>query len=761
MSLRARAFITLGLLGLAALVAAAAWRVSKLEIRVHDLELLPAGAEVLAADTAIRETFGTDERVILALTSNRRAVTDPVFLDDLRVFSRAMGESFNIRQFLFDRLGRARFQPRAGQPWPLQPVDGPWLGAALERTATRGKLAAGRSRRTAFLEAPAFTASGVEDIERRARQALARLEERRPGEYTLRVIGRQVVLNGLGHALFEDLQRLVPWALLIVFVLFAWIFRSVWMAALALLQSGLCVLFTMAALQLLGHPVSITTAMIPVLLTVLGIADDLHLYSEYLRLRRREPEAPPLSLAMRGVRKVFFPCTATTLTTAIGFASFLPTDVPGLRVFGLLASIGVVISWLLTMSVVPVLLALIPIRKLPRWTLEPRAYLPPVLVRGAVPVLLSLLIVPGIARLRIEDGWTQNFRPDHPIVQDVRWFEKESVGVYQFDVLLTRADGRAWTEPDLLRSLAAFQARVEAAKEVTASLSLSDLVRDRAWELGDPAAERPPLPASRPAVEGLLRTYRLFNEEIFLRLFLDRDARSTRLLFATAQDDYGTSTRARETLDREIARAFSSGAAGAAGTSATVRSRVGGSAERGRVLIESITSSQGISVLASLAMSWLTLGFASGRWGTALRCILAIVWALALVLGIAGWAGVPLGVASSCFLALGVGVGLDYGIHLAFGRAATGHREGDGEEGAVHLRVLTNVLVVGIGLSVLMFSSNPTIARLGLLIVLSMAASGYTAIVAFAGDEIVAERLHRSRPKLTGASRTGLLKEEP
>jgi uncharacterized protein len=594
----------------------------------------------------------------------------------------------------------------------------------------------------------------VEGIAQRSRQALAALEARRPGEYTLRLIGRQVVLNGLGQALFEDLQRLLPWALLIIFLLFGWIFRSVWMAGLALLQSGLCVLFTMAVLDALGHPISITTAMIPVLLTVIGIADDLHLYSEYLRLRRQHPEADPLALVWRGVRKVFFPCTATALTTAIGFASFLPTDVPGLRVFGLLASIGVCISWLLTVTVVPALLSLIPIRRLPRWTLEPRVSLPPVLVRGAVPVVLTLLVVPGVLRLRIDDGWTHNFRPDHPIVQDVRWFEKESVGVYQFDVMLTRTDGRSWTEPALLQSLAAFQADVEAAPGVTVSLSLSDLVRDRAWELGDPKARRPALPASQQEIDGLLRTYRYFNEDLFLRMFLGRDPRTTRLLFATAQDDYATSSRVRQALSDRLGRSFPST------PQSTVEARIGGSAERGRVLIESITTSQGVSVAASLLTSWLVLGFASRRWGTSLRCILAIVWALALVLGVAGWAGIPLGVASSCFLALGVGVGLDYGIHLGFGRAASASgEENEGEEGAIYLRVLTNVVVVGIGLSVLMFSANPTIARLGLLIVLSMAASGYTSIAAFSG-EILADRLHGRTPKILGASRVRLAKEE-
>jgi hypothetical protein len=760
MSRTARILLALGLLALAASVVFSARRVERLTIRANDLDLLPAGSEVLDVDDSIRNTFGSDERVIIALTNSRREVTDPLFLDDIRFFGREMERSPNIRLLLFDRLARARFvaAPVAGEPWLLHPPDGAWIAAALRQTAIRGKLGAGRSRHTAFLETPAFTGSGVKDIDRRAHLAFAALDRRRPGEYRLRVVGRQVVLNGLGEALFEDLQVLLPWTMLIIFGLFGWIFRSLWMAALAVFQSGLCVLYTMAALQVLGHPISITTAMIPVLLTVLGIADDLHLYSEYLYLRQQHPEIPTFSLVWRGVRKVFFPCTATTLTTAIGFASFMPTDVPGLCIFGLVASIGVCFSWLLTTTVVPVFLALVPIRRLPSWTRVPSLSIHPFLLRGAFPVVLTLLVVPGIVRLHVDDGWSQNFRPTHPIVQDVRWFEKESVGVYQFDVMLTRNDGRAWTEPAALRSVEAFQQAVDRTPGVTASLALPDLVRDRAWELGDPGAQRPPLPASRPAIEGLLRTYRLFNEDVFLRLFLDRGARSTRLIFATAKDDYGTSTKVRQVLDAQLARSFPPSAGGS--PQGPVTAAVGGSAERGRVLIESVTSSQGISVAASLVMSWVTLGFASRQWKKSFRCILAICWALLLVLGVAGWAGLPLGVASSCFLALGIGIGLDYGIHLAF----HGDEENEDEAGAVQRRVMTNVLVVGIGLSVFLLSANPTVARLGLLIVLSMAASGYTAIVTFSGKLLVdrerRRRLHPEAALPAAAPALGLLNEE-
>lgn len=718
MSLKARILLTLGLLAVAGLTAAAGWRVLRLRIEVNDLELLPTDSEVLAADQSIRNVFGSDERLLIVFAARDRRVTDAVFLQDLRFFTRELGRSHNIRMLLLDRLSRARFRLAAvpGEPYLLHSPGGDWLAKALRASVITGKLATGTSRRTAFLETPALSGSGVRSIEERGREAFAKLERRRPGAYEVRFIGRQVVLNGLGQALFEDLRNLLPWCFAVVFVLFWAIFRSPLLAGIGMLQSGLCVLYTLAILEILGQPLSLTTAMIPILLTALGIADDIHLYSEYLRLRLEHPEEPPFGLVLKGVRKVFFPCTATALTTVVCFASFLPTDVPALRVFGLLAAIGVCFSWLLTMTLVPVLLALVPMKRAPEWTLGRRSRPPAWLFGKAVPVALSLLLIPGIFRLKIDDGWTRNFRPDHPIVQDVRWFEKESVGIYQFDLMLTRKDGRAWTEPALLASLATLQNGADTAPEITASLSLADLVRDRAWELGDPDAQRPPLPATAREAERILRTYRFFNEEVLLRLFLDRSGRKTRLIFATASDDYATSSRARQALESQIQRAFPPGA---------VTARIGGSAERGRVLIESVVGSQAVSVAASFLMSWVCLGFASGRWGTTLRCLLAIVWALALVLGVAGWAGLTLGVASSCFLALGVGIGLDYNIHLAF------RSREEGETGAVYLRVLANVFVVGTGLSILMLSANPTVARLGLLIVLSMAASSYTAIVVF------------------------------
>ncbi len=699
-----------------------AWPLRELRIEVNDLEFLSQRSEVLATDESVRATFGSDDRLIIALEGLGKEVTDPVFIDDARFFMGRIAADYNLDKLMLDRLYRARFrrEPVAGEPYLLHPPGAAWIDRALLLTGTTGQIAAGRSRRAYFFEFPSFSAAGVESIVPLVRQAAADLDARRPGAYRVRLIGRQVVLNALGTSIFADLLRLLPWSFLLIGILFWILFRSWVLVSLAVVQSMATVVLTLAILARLGQPLSLMTAMIPVLITVLGIADEIHMFGEFLRLRTVYPERTAAALAWESLRRLFFPCTAITLTTIIGFASFLATDAPALRLFGLLAGIGLGISWVISITLVPAVLALVPIHARPRWSertwsLEAAV---PFLRSRAFPIGLSLLLLPGLFRLQIGDGWTRNFRPDHPVVQDVHWFEKESVGLYQFDLMLTRRDARPWSEPKLLAELSRLQREVAATPSVTASISIVDLVRDRAWELGDPAAPRPPIPASRTEVTRLIETYRIFNEQTLERLFLDREETSTRLMFGVASDDYATATRVHRALETAVRRNFPPG---------EVSARIGGSAERGAVLIESIVTNQGTSVGLSLLVSLLVLGLASGRWGPTLQCIAANIWALLLVLGAAGWLGIEMGVATSSFLALGVGVGLDYGIHLAFGQESV-----EGGPGAVFLRVAANVLVVGAGLAVLMLSANPTVAKLGFLIVLSLVASGYTAIVIFA-----------------------------
>jgi len=88
--------LALGLLGL--LIAIRPLR--ELKIRVNDLDFLPAGSPVLAADQIIRERFGSDERLIIAFEGVKRGLSDPEYRKDLGFFLAQLAQSQN-------KIGRA------------------------------------------------------------------------------------------------------------------------------------------------------------------------------------------------------------------------------------------------------------------------------------------------------------------------------------------------------------------------------------------------------------------------------------------------------------------------------------------------------------------------------------------------------------------------------------------------------------------------------------------------------------------------------
>jgi hypothetical protein len=156
-------------------------RIPRLRIRVQDFEFLPRTSGVLAADAEIRQTFGSDERLIVGLESRSREVTDPAFLADFRFLVEEVARDPNLRMLLLDRLARPRFQSEAvaGEPFLLHEPDPGWIAAALRSTALTRKLAVGKSRRVGFFELAALSPTGAPRAGRRPRGSSPRSSGRR------------------------------------------------------------------------------------------------------------------------------------------------------------------------------------------------------------------------------------------------------------------------------------------------------------------------------------------------------------------------------------------------------------------------------------------------------------------------------------------------------------------------------------------------------------------------------------------------------
>jgi hypothetical protein len=159
-----------------------------------------------------------------------------------------------------------------------------------------------------------------------------------------------------------------------------------------------------------------------------------------------------------------------------------------------------------------------------------------------------------------------------------------------------------------------------------------------------------------------------------------------------------------------------------------IRLEFAGDVAVSQALIEAIVRSQIASLLGSLAGIFVmaALLFRSAVWG--LACMVPATLSVAATFAVMGWASIPIGVATSMFAAMVLGVGVDFAIHLAsrYRSAVAGGMDGDSAiQHALAVTgpaIVVNGLAVSLGMGLLVLSRVPSNARLGAITVVSLLA---------------------------------------
>ena len=156
----------------------------------------------------------------------------------------------------------------------------------------------------------------------------------------------------LGRAYFQDelvemqkneiVTSTIISGILIIFILM-FIFRKPIGVWVALTSIGLGLLYFLGIIGLLGIELNIMAALYPVLMLIVGTSDVIHIMSKYVdELKKGIPknEAMIITIKEIGLATLF-----TSITTAIGFATLITSNVRPIREFGLNAAMGVIIAY--------------------------------------------------------------------------------------------------------------------------------------------------------------------------------------------------------------------------------------------------------------------------------------------------------------------------------------------------------------------------------------------------------------------------------
>ena len=291
---------------------------------------------------------------------------------------------------------------------------------------------------------------------------------RRTGEYEQQE-GLKLHYSGLPYIRMEvtglvraEMPLFLGLSLLVSAVLLFLFFRSwqvVWMCMGVVV---IAVIWSFGFIGLFDYKISLLMSVIPPLVIVTGVPNCVFLINNYhYEYVRHGNKVKALS---RMISRVGVAAFMTNATKAAGFAAFMVTYSDVLKEFGLVATLGILTLYVLSMVLIPIFCSYMPapqprhLRHLERrwmdsvverivWLVDKRRT-----AIYAVTFVFFAVALYGMTLLRNESRIVDDLPKDHPVLADLHFFEDNFHGVMPLEIVIdSRKKGGAMKDATLVR----------------------------------------------------------------------------------------------------------------------------------------------------------------------------------------------------------------------------------------------------------------------------------------------------------------------
>ena len=299
------------------------------------------------------------------------------------------------------------------------------------------------------------------------------------------------------------------------------LFRRVTAAVLPLLVVTLSALATFGAMGHLGIPFTAVSQVLPSFFIAVGVCDSVHILAiAYRRLAEgaERQEAIVYALEHSGLAVVL-----TSVTTAGGLASFLTAEIFPVAQLGVAAPLGVLMALAYTLTLLPGLLAVVPLSPARRGGYRGvagpvdaiLARLGDVSINHPKSVLLTTAVVLavgffGVRELRFSSDFLALLFEDDPVRIAMEVVDEKFEGIASVEVLIDSGRENGLHDPDLLR-------RIESAMAYAVSFDDGPVTVGKATSIVDVVKEiNQALHENRPEHYALPSDRRLIAQELLL-----------------------------------------------------------------------------------------------------------------------------------------------------------------------------------------------------------------------------------------------------
>ncbi|MBT4888730.1 MAG: MMPL family transporter, partial [Rhodospirillales bacterium] len=223
------------------------------------------------------------------------------------------------------------------------------------------------------------------------------------------------------------------------------IFRKLRWVVLPLLSCFYSGLIMIGVLGLMDWKVTVISSNFLALMLIITISMNIHLIVRYLQLHKDHPDHDQLTLVRTTIHKMVKPCFYTALTTIMGFGSLVVSDIKPVIDFGWMMSAGLSVTFATSFLLFPVLMLLMKKIKTALVVDRVRFMLPEYLARLTefqgnkiliLAVIVSVVSVAGISMLRVENSFINYFSKDTEIYQGLKLIDDQLGGTTPLEVVI-------------------------------------------------------------------------------------------------------------------------------------------------------------------------------------------------------------------------------------------------------------------------------------------------------------------------------------
>ncbi len=256
--------------------------------------------------------------------------------------------------------------------------------------------------------------------------------------------GMPYIRTIISRKIQTEMTMFIALSIIITSLILLLLFRSFYLVIFPLLVVTIGVTWAGALIDLFGYQINVLTSLIPPLIMVIGVPNCILLLNKYhteYRLHGNKVKA-----MQRMVSKIGISVFLANVTTAIGFAVFCSTRSEILVQFGLIASIGVMCTFLLSLFLIPIIFSFLPPPKIKQTKhLDSKLIVSLLgkidhLVHNRRKLIYAIVItalvvsVYGISRIKAIGYVVDDLPQDDPIYMDMHYFENCFGGVLPMEI---------------------------------------------------------------------------------------------------------------------------------------------------------------------------------------------------------------------------------------------------------------------------------------------------------------------------------------